>query len=186
VRTLVEKTALPVVLDADGLNAFAGQAKLLDGGKRPLVLTPHPGEMSRLAGVAVAEIAKDPVGVARRFAAEHHCTVVLKGHRTLVVSAEGGVWVNPTGNPGMAKGGSGDVLTGIMAALVAQFASGAQPRCAAECAGAAVYLHGLAGDIAREEMGERAMVASDILDAIGEAFRRAAEQVETKTVTINP
>jgi NAD(P)H-hydrate epimerase len=181
VRSLVESSKLPVVLDADGLNAFAGQARRLDGSKRPLVLTPHPGEFSRLCGKSVADIAKDPVAIARDFAASHKCTLMLKGHRTLVVTPEGDVWVNVSGNAGMAKGGSGDVLTGMMVALMAR-----SKRCAAESAGAAVYLHGLAGDIAREQVGERSMVASDILAAVGDAFHRAAAQVAAKTVTINP
>lgn len=181
VRTLVQKSALPVVLDADGVNAFEGAAGRLDGSVRPVVLTPHPGEMSRLTGMAAAEIAKDPVGIARRFAQEHRCVLVLKGHRTLVASADGEVWVNATGNAGMAKGGSGDVLTGMLAGLMAQF-----PERVAECARAAVYLHGLAGDIARDVLTERGMVASDLLAAIGEAFRRAAEQAGGGAVTINP
>ncbi|HTK95042.1 MAG TPA: NAD(P)H-hydrate dehydratase, partial [Terriglobales bacterium] len=181
VRSLVHSTKLPVVLDADGLNAFAGAANLLDGSKRPLVLTPHPGEFARLAGKSVTEIEKDPVTLARAFAAAHECTLVLKGHRTLVATPEGDVWINTSGNAGMAKGGSGDVLTGITVALLAK-----SKRCAAENAGAAVFLHGLAGDIAREQVGERSMVASDILAAVGDAFHRAAAQVSSKTVTINP
>jgi len=174
------------VLDADGINAFAGAADGLSGSKVPLILTPHPGEMARLLGKLTTEVTHDTVAIARAFATKQRCVVVLKGHRTVIVGANGAVWVNPTGNAGMAKGGSGDVLTGVLAALLAQFGTGTHPRCAEECAGVAVYLHGLAGDIAREEMGERAMVASDIIDSIGEAFRRAAEQVSEPTVTINP
>ncbi|MDP9268351.1 MAG: NAD(P)H-hydrate dehydratase [Acidobacteriota bacterium] len=186
VRALVKHANLSIVLDADGLNAFAGAADQLSGAKRPLVITPHLGEMARLIGATTAEINQDAVGVARSFAAKQRCVVVLKGHRTLVAGGDGEVGINATGNPGMAKGGSGDVLTGMLAALIAQFAHGEQPRCVEECSGAAVYLHGLAGDVAREEMGERAMVASDIIDALGEAFCRAAEQVGERTVTINP
>jgi len=186
VRALIKTTNLPIVLDADGINAFAGAVDQLSGAKRPLILTPHPGEMARLLGSLTTEVTHDSVAIARMFAAKQRCVVVLKGHRTVVAGGDGTLWVNATGNPGMAKGGSGDVLTGIMAALIAQFGTGAQPRCAEECAGVAVYLHGLAGDIARDEMGERAMVASDIIDSIGEAFRRAAEQVGERTVTINP
>ena len=181
VRSVVQQTSVATVIDADGLNAFAGSAPMLNGSKRPLVLTPHPGEMSRLTGLNTAEIAKDPVSVARQFAMQHHCVLVLKGHRTVVATENGDVYINASGNPGMAKGGSGDVLTGMLAALIAS-----STRCAGECAGAAAFLHGLAGDIAREKVGERAMVATDILDSIGEAFRRAAEQAQSKTVTINP
>jgi len=181
VRTLVQKTALPVVLDADGLNAFAGAARLLGGAKRPLVLTPHPGEFARLIGKDTAAVAADSVGLARAFAQEHHCTLVLKGHRTIVATPEHGVWVNATGNPGMAKGGSGDVLTGMLAGI-----SSAAKRCSGETAGAAVYLHGLAGDLARDDIGERAMLASDILIRIGDAFRLAAQRAREEKVLINP
>src|SRR3954468_185755 len=171
VRALVKSAKLPVILDADGLNAFAGAAEQLDGAKRPLVLTPHPGEFARLIGKDTAAVAADPVGLASRFAAEHRCTVVLKGHRTIIATPDHGVWVNATGNAGMAKGGSGDVLTGMIAGL-----SASAKKCSGETAGAAAYLHGLAGDIARDRIGERAMIASDILDSIGEAFRRATAQ----------
>jgi hydroxyethylthiazole kinase-like uncharacterized protein yjeF len=181
VRALVKSAKLPVIVDADGLNAFVGAVGELDGSKRPLVLTPHPGEFARLLGKDTAAVAVDPVGLASRFASEHHCVVVLKGHRTIIATLDHGVWVNATGNAGMAKGGSGDVLTGMIAGL-----SSSSKKCSGETGGAAVNLHGLAGDIAREEMGERAMVASDIIDSIGEAFRRAAEQAGERAVTINP
>jgi NAD(P)H-hydrate epimerase len=181
VRALVKQAKQPVVLDADGLNAFAGTAQLLDGSRRPLVLTPHPGEFARLTGKDTAAIAADPVGLALSFAKEHRCTLVLKGHRTIVATPEHGVWVNATGNPGMAKGGSGDVLTGMIAGI----SSGAK-QCSGETAGAAVYLHGLAGDLARAADSEPSMVATDILGEIGDAFRVAAETVHHETVVINP
>lgn len=181
VRSLVQKTTLPIVLDADGLNAFAGVAQLLDGAKRPLVLTPHPGEFARLIGKDTAAIAADPVGLALGFAKEHRCTLVLKGHRTIVATPEHDVWVNATGNPGMAKGGSGDVLTGMIAGI----SSGAR-QCSGETAGAAVYLHGLAGDLACSRVGERAMLASDILAEVGNAFRAAAVLSPSEKVMINP
>ncbi|HSE49808.1 MAG TPA: NAD(P)H-hydrate dehydratase [Terriglobales bacterium] len=181
VRALVKQAKQPVVLDADGLNAFAGTAQLLDGSRRPLVLTPHPGEFARLTGKDMAAIAADPVGLALSFAKEHRCTLVLKGHRTIVATPEHGVWVNATGNPGMAKGGSGDVLTGMIAGI----SSGAK-QCSGETAGAAVYLHGLAGDLARAADSEPSMVATDILGEIGDAFRVAAETVHHETVVINP
>ena len=120
-RQLVEKTTLPMVIDADALNAFAGKAELLDGKGRVMVLTPHPGEMARLAGLTVKEVEADRVGLARRFATEHKLTLVLKGWRTLVAHPDGTVAVNTTGNPAMAKGGSGDILTGIVAAMLAQY-----------------------------------------------------------------
>src|SRR6185437_8895836 len=120
-RELVAKTEVPVVIDADGLNAFAGKTELLQGASRTMVLTPHPGEMARLAGMTVKQVEADRVGLARRFATEHGLTLVLKGWRTLVAHPDGSVAVNTTGNPSMAKGGSGDILTGIVAAMLAQF-----------------------------------------------------------------
>ncbi|MGH9532791.1 MAG: NAD(P)H-hydrate dehydratase [Terriglobales bacterium] len=168
VRTVVVKSKLPLVLDADGLNAFEGRASELDGSKRPLVVTPHPGEMARLTGLATEAVQKDRIGVARKFAAEHKCMVVLKGWRTLIAQPDGPVWVNTTGNAGMATGGTGDVLTGMIASLLAQYS--------AEDHGvhrvlAAVHLHGMAGDLARNELGEHSMTATDLLRFIHAAFR---------------
>lgn len=167
VRTAVARTKVPMVVDADGLNAFEGKADLLEGAARPLVLTPHPGEMSRLTGLSSKEIQSRRIEVARSFAREHRVMLVLKGHRTLVALPEGTIWVNPTGNPGMATGGTGDVLTGIIAGLVAQ-----NPAHVARAVIAAVYLHGMAGDVARERFGEQCMVAGDMLGALPEAVRR--------------
>jgi NAD(P)H-hydrate epimerase len=167
VRTVVEKYSIPTVLDADGLNAFEGAAEKLNGRGRALVITPHPGEMARLTGLSIAEVQQDRVGVARKFASEHDVVVVLKGHRTLVARPDGEVWVNTTGNPGMATGGTGDVLTGMVAGMIAQ-----NPRQLVEAVTGAVYLHGLAGDIACETMGEQSLVATDLVKALPEAFRR--------------
>ncbi len=124
VRRLIAKLDLPIALDADGLNAFEGRAEELNGNGRTLVITPHPGEMARLTGLSVAEVQKDRLGVARKFAREHDLIVVLKGHRTLVARADGEAWVNTTGNPGMATGGTGDILTGMVAGLMAQNSKG--------------------------------------------------------------
>ena len=170
VRTLLRDTRIPVVLDADALNAFAGYAPQLHGSAGPLVLTPHPGEMARLTGLSTAQVQQDRVNVARDFARQHHCILVLKGWRTLVAGPVGDVWVNMTGNPGMAKGGSGDVLTGIIAGLLAQ-----HPQRAFAAVMAAVYLHGLAGDLACRELGEEAMLATDILFHLGAAFTLVAQ-----------
>jgi ADP-dependent NAD(P)H-hydrate dehydratase / NAD(P)H-hydrate epimerase len=167
VRIVVSKYQLPMVIDADGLNAFEGKTGLLGGKDRPLVLTPHPGEMARLTGLSTGEIQKDRLSAARTFARDHNLFLVLKGHRTLVAHPDGTVWVNPTGNPGMATGGTGDILTGIVAGMVAQF-----PDRVFEAVIAAVYLHGLAGDIAREDVGEQSLVATDLVKALPEAFRR--------------
>ena len=168
VRTLVSKGEIPVVLDADGLNAFEGRTRELSGKGRVLVITPHPGEMARLAGCSTADVQKDRVGVARRFAREHDVMVVLKGNRTLVVRPDGEAWVNTTGNPGMSTGGTGDILTGMIAGMIAQ-----HPKDQLMAVCAAVHLHGLAGDVMRESVGEHSMVATDLLRGLPEAFQRA-------------
>jgi hydroxyethylthiazole kinase-like uncharacterized protein yjeF len=165
-RQLVKKTSLPIVIDADALNAFAGKKELLDGTGRVMVLTPHPGEMGRLAGMTVKEVEADRVGLARRFAMKHRLTLVLKGWRTLVAHPDGRVAVNTTGNPSMAKGGSGDILTGIVAAMLAQF-----PDDVARAVEAAVYLHGLAGDFAARAMDEHTVLATDTVTHLSDAFR---------------
>jgi hydroxyethylthiazole kinase-like uncharacterized protein yjeF len=165
-RSLVAKTSLPVVIDADALNAFKGKAELLDGAGRVMVLTPHPGEMATLAGLTVKEVEADRVGLARRFATEHKLTLVLKGWRTLVAHPDGSIAVNTTGNPSMAKGGSGDILTGIVAAMLAQF-----PDDVARAVETAVYLHGLAGDFAAHAMEEHTVLATDTVTHLSDAFR---------------
>jgi ADP-dependent NAD(P)H-hydrate dehydratase / NAD(P)H-hydrate epimerase len=171
VRTAVGKYSIPLVLDADGLNAFDGAAKNLNGRGRTLVITPHPGEMARLTGMSIPEVQRDRVGVARRFAQEHELVVVLKGHRTLIAQPDGEVWVNTTGNPGMATGGTGDVLTGMVAGMIAQ-----SPERVLEAVTAAIHLHGLAGDVACETIGEQSLVATDLIGALPEAFRRVRER----------
>jgi len=167
VREVLQRYEVPVVLDADGLNAFADGMEALRAGQRVRVLTPHPGEMGRLAGRATSEIVAHRLEVAREFAQRHGIQLVLKGFRTLTASPDGQVWVNPTGNPGMATGGSGDVLTGITAALLAQYPD----RSPTEVTAAAVYLHGLAGDIAARDVGETSMIAGDILEALPWAYQ---------------
>ena len=177
VRTVVEKCPVAMVIDADGLNAFEGAADKLNGKGRVLVITPHPGEMARLMGTSIAEIQKDRVGVARAFAEQHGVIVVLKGHRTLMARPDGEVWVNTTGNPGMATGGTGDILTGIVAAMMAQ-----NPQQVTEAVTGAVYLHGLAGDVACELMGEQSLVATDLVKALPEAFRRVRDSARKASV----
>jgi len=168
------------VIDADALNAFQGAAEELDGRGRTLVLTPHPGEMARLIGAESAqEVQRDRLGVARRFAREHHVVLVLKGWRTLIALPDETVWVNPNGNPGMATGGTGDVLTGITAGLLAQF-PGEVKR--AVCT--AVYLHGLAGDLAREQFGEQPMMAGDLITMLPQAFKAARQWAGEKLVRL--
>jgi hydroxyethylthiazole kinase-like uncharacterized protein yjeF len=161
-----------MVIDADALNAFEGIAEDLNGSGRTVVITPHPGEMSRLTGLTIGEIQANRLHVARKFAREHQVIVVLKGHRTLVASPDGTVWVNVTGNPGMATGGTGDVLTGIVAGLLAQ-----HPREALEATALAVYLHGLAGDLANGSFGENSVVATDLMRFLPQAFAFARNQL---------
>jgi ADP-dependent NAD(P)H-hydrate dehydratase / NAD(P)H-hydrate epimerase len=181
VRAFVEKYAMPLVVDADGLNAFEGLATRLEGSKRVLVLTPHPGEMSRLSGLSIADIERDRVGVARQFAKTHSCILVLKGHRTLIALPDGKLWVNTTGNPGMATGGSGDVLTGIVAGMMAQAHAMKGDDRWARAVITAVYLHGLAGDAAREKIDEHSIIAGDIANYLPEAYKRAKQQAGQKT-----
>jgi len=166
-RQIVARTALPLVLDADGLNAFdSTRTHLLDGSARTLVLTPHPGEFARLTGLTVKQVEADRLNLARGFANKHKLTLVLKGWRTLVAHPDGTVAVNTTGNPSMAKGGSGDILTGIVAAMLAQF-----PDRVGEAVEAAVYLHGLAGDFAAHAMDEHTVLATDTVAHLSDAFR---------------
>ena len=164
-RPPVLNSVVNMVLDADGLNAFEGAADKLDGRGRTLVITPHPGEMSRLTGLSIAEIQAHRLEVARNFARDHELIVVLKGHRTLIAAPDGTVWVNPTGNPGMATGGTGDILTGMVAGLIAQ-----HPQHPLEATALAVYLHGFAGDLASESVGENSLVATDLVRFLPQAF----------------
>jgi ADP-dependent NAD(P)H-hydrate dehydratase / NAD(P)H-hydrate epimerase len=164
IRRAVRRCAVPLVIDADGLNAFEGCAGRLRGRGADTVLTPHAGELSRLSGLTVQQITADPVGTARRFAEEWAAVVVLKGAPTVIAEPSGRAAVNPTGNSGMATAGSGDVLTGLIAGLMAQGES------AADAALCGVYLHGLAGDIAAAKGNARSLIAGDLLAAIGSAF----------------
>jgi NAD(P)H-hydrate epimerase len=182
VRALVARSEIPIVLDADGLNAFEGQSRELNGKGRVLVITPHPGEMARLAGISIPEVQKDRLGVARAFAREHDLIVVLKGHRTLVVQPDGEAWANTTGNPGMSTGGTGDILTGMVAAMIAQQARAQNQNDVLLPVIAAVHLHGLAGDVMRESVGEHSMVATDLLRGLPEAFHRAQRTAGEKYV----
>jgi NAD(P)H-hydrate epimerase len=177
VRGLVAASEIPVVLDADGLNAFEGLTDELSGKGRSLVITPHPGEMARLVGCSTADVQKDRLGVARKFARDHDLIVVLKGNRTLIVEPGGEAWVNTTGNPGMSTGGTGDILTGIVAAMIAQ-----HPKDILTAVCAAVHLHGLAGDVMLESVGEHSMVATDLLRGLPEAFRRAQGAAREKFI----
>jgi ADP-dependent NAD(P)H-hydrate dehydratase / NAD(P)H-hydrate epimerase len=166
-RALVADTQTPTILDADGLNAFAGHVDQLNGKLHPLVLTPHPGELARLNGMSVPQIQADRIATARRFAQQCHAYVVLKGHRTVIAEPDGKVWINTTGNAGMATGGTGDILTGMISGLVAQF-----PADVPTCVLAAVHLHGMAGNLAVQELGEMPLVATDLLRFLPQALRQ--------------
>ncbi len=174
VHTLLERAEVPLVLDADALNILSkdmGRLRERTGRRaQRVVLTPHPGEMARLAGISIPEVQKERVGLARRFAAEYHVTLVLKGWRTLVAHPDGMVAVNTTGNPGLAKGGSGDMLTGIVAALVAQY-----PEELEKAVEAAVYLHGLAADLAVRAQDEHTLLVTDVIASLWKAFRYRAD-----------
>ncbi len=165
VRSLVAKINKPVVLDADGLNAFAGHVNDLKTVKTPLVLTPHPGEMARLTGKSAEEIQKDRKNIALDFAREYNIVLVLKGHNTIVAGPDGKIYENQTGNPGMATGGTGDVLTGVIASFIGQ---GLAPFAAASLG---VYFHGVAGDIAAKEKGMLSLTAGDLLEKLPDALR---------------
>lgn len=180
VRSLVVQRERPMVLDADALNALVPWAENVAGSRaQPLILTPHPGEMARLTGKTISDVLHHRVEAAREFATLHGVILILKGSRTLVAAPDGEVYVNPTGNPGMATGGTGDVLTGMIAGLLAQRLD--DPLAASV---AAVYLHGLAGDLAAARRGTRAMLATDITAHLGEAFIKvggAAERFRAST-----
>ncbi|MCZ7581938.1 MAG: NAD(P)H-hydrate dehydratase [Deltaproteobacteria bacterium] len=166
---LLPSVGVPVVIDADGLNNLVGRTDVFRKCSAEIVITPHPGEMSRLAGLSTKDVMSDRVGVARRFAETHQVHVVLKGARTVVAAPDGRVWINPTGNPGMATAGSGDVLTGVIAGLVPQAGS------VLEATLAGTYLHGLAGDHATARLGEKGVTASDILEHVPGAVKELSE-----------
>ena len=182
VRDLLDRATCPLVVDADGLNALADDPDRLTGREgRDVIITPHPGEMARLVGMSTDEVQASRLEVARNFAVAHHVYVVLKGHRTLIATPDARVFINPTGNPGMATGGTGDVLAGMVAALLAQLLD-AEAACRL-----GVYLHGVAGDLAEADVGEMSLIASDLADHIGDAIlevssrRRVERQREGAT-----
>ena len=181
VRRFLEECRLPVVLDADGINACQGALDLLGRKQEVLVLTPHPGEFARLLGISSRELLEDRIELARGFAMERGLYLVLKGHQTLLASPSGQVYLNSSGNPGMAKGGSGDVLTGIVSGLMAQWFSMPATRDRRgkhdleSVIALAVFVHGLAGDLALEIRGDQSVMASDLTGFAAEALRRTRE-----------
>lgn len=174
VKEYVSRRTTPLVIDADGLNSLAPWPGGIAGTEAlPIIATPHPGEMARLIGSTNAEVLRDRIAAARGFAEKHGVIAILKGSRTIVASPDGMVYVNPTGNPGLATAGSGDVLTGLAAGLLAQ-----APGRPLEAALAAVYLHGLAGDLAAAELGERSLMAGDISNSLPRAILRCGGEPE--------
>ncbi len=165
IRDLIPRLTMPMVLDADGLNALAGRLDILKQLKAPAVLTPHPGEMSRLASASTEDVQQDRLGFASAFATRYGVTLVLKGAATVIAAPDGMTYINTTGNPGMATAGTGDVLTGMIAGLIAQ----GRPATKAACL--AVFLHGLAGDLAAEDKTEQAMTAGDVIENIPKAMK---------------
>jgi len=170
VRALLDRATVPLVLDADALTVLADDPGRLSGREdRDLIITPHPGEMARLIGASIADVQAHRIEVASDFATTHRVYVVLKGHRTVIATPEGHVYINPTGNPGMATGGTGDVLTGMIAAWLAQLLD-AEAACRL-----AVFLHGAAGDLAEANQGQVGMIATDLLDHLGSALKVLVE-----------
>ena len=167
VRSTIASIDLPMIIDASALNAFASRANEINPRSLPRVITPHPGELARIMNRDTKSINGDRIGAAREAARACNCVVVLKGHQTLVAEPDGHVFVNPTGNPGMATGGMGDVLSGVVVALLGR---GGDPL---DAACAAVYLHGLAGDILKEEIGDIGLFATEVADRIPRAIQRA-------------
>lgn len=174
VRRLVTKIELPMVIDADGLNAIAKDCSILNQAKAPLILTPHIGELSRLIDVTIEEIAKDRIKYARESAKKFNCVLVFKGAPTIIGEPKGQVYVNPTGNAGMATAGSGDVLTGVIVGLLAQMIFLKKQdikKTMLESALAGVYIHGLCGDLARDEKGEMGVIAGDMMEKLPEVLK---------------
>lgn len=169
IQSIIKHAKIPLVIDADGLNALAGRAYLLRDRNRnaPIIITPHTGEMSRLSDIPAETIEKNRKKVAKTFATDYNITTVLKGRKTLVISPDGETYTNDTGNPGMATAGSGDVLTGIVAAFLGQ---GLDSFSAAKYA---VYIHGLAGDLAAAETGQISLTASDIIRFLPKAIKNS-------------
>jgi NAD(P)H-hydrate epimerase len=163
VRRILSTVEGPIVVDADGLRVMG---ETWDSPSPTVVATPHPGEMARMAGLSTAEIQRDRIGVARAYAEQHGAITVLKGARTLIACPDGRVLVNPTGTPAMATGGSGDILTGLIAGLLGQFPNEPPEIVVA----AAVWLHGRAGEIGAQRWGEQSLLATDLLAALPAAM----------------
>ena len=174
-RWLLKNSPVPLLIDADGLNCVASQVAMLKTAKTPVVLTPHPGEMSRLTGLSTADIQARRLEVARQFATRHGCYLVLKGARSIIAAPDGRAWINPTGNPGMASGGMGDVLSGIIGGLLAQ---GYAPDGAC-CLG--VFLHGAAADTFAQQHGQAGLLARDVIDTLPDTLHALSQASQNAT-----
>ncbi len=168
VYSIIESVNVPLVIDADALNAVADNLRILDKAKSDIIMTPHPGEMSRLCRLAIEQVQKDRKKVAKNFALRYNITLILKGFNTIVASNTGNLFVNKTGNPGMATAGSGDVLAGIVSAFLGQALKPFDAACFA------VHVHGLAGDLAAKDMTQTSLIASDLIDYLPKAFNKSA------------
>jgi NAD(P)H-hydrate epimerase len=171
VHRLIKDSTKPIVIDADGLNSLVGHTEILKNLNVPVILTPHPGEMARLIDTTSGDVQKDRIGCARNFAENFNTHLVLKGARTVIAHPDGRVFINPTGNSGMASGGMGDVLTGIIAGFISQ---GHSPELAAH---AGVYLHGAVADSLAENSGPFGYLATDVMNAIPEQIKKMANSV---------
>jgi len=157
IKSVIKKSNIPMLIDADGINALDGDGRILKEAKIPIVITPHPGELGKLTGLKIEEIQKNRLDVAKKYALEYGVILVLKGHKTIIASPKGEIFVNTTGNPGMATAGSGDVLSGIIIGLMAQGLN------SLDASVVGVHIHGLAGDLVAERKGQRGLVASDLI-----------------------
>jgi hydroxyethylthiazole kinase-like uncharacterized protein yjeF len=166
VRFLLREVALPTVVDADALTCIAGDRGMLSGARAHMILTPHPGEMARLLGSDTASVQADRIATARSYATQYGCVLVLKGARSVIAGPDGSVWINPTGNPGMASGGMGDALSGILGALLAQGLSPAEAACLG------VYMHGEVADHVAAARGQIGLLASDVIEGVSSGLSR--------------
>lgn len=166
VRKLIMTVSKPMIIDADGLNILEGDISVLGKRQAPTVITPHPGEMGRMLGIKADEVQKKRISISKEISTRHEIITVLKGAKTIITSTDGNTFINPTGNSGMATAGTGDVLTGVISSLIARGMD------CLEAAKAGVFIHGLAGDIAAEAVGEESLIAGDLLNCLPEAFKR--------------
>jgi NAD(P)H-hydrate epimerase len=178
IQKLIKEIPVPMVIDADAINALAGQAECLHKAKAMHILTPHPGEMARLTGLSTREIQSDRITFARHFAQSHHVILVLKGEKTIIAHPDGRVAINPTGNPGMASGGMGDVLTGMIAGMIAQ------NFCHGDAVETAVFIHGMASDMLLRKIGKIGFMASDVIDTIPLALEECVSQSDSGVANI--